>query len=48
MSVWSGFICALFALSSLMSGGEIEITGLVLLWGLVLFAWAAWLAHGDH
>jgi hypothetical protein len=48
VSAWSGFICALFALSSLMSGGEIEITGVMLGGALLLFAWAAWLAHGDH
>jgi hypothetical protein len=31
-----------------MSGGEIEITGLMLLGAFILFGWAAWLAHGDH
>jgi hypothetical protein len=46
-SVWGGFLCALFALSSAMHGSL--LAGAVLTAGaLFLFAWAFWLASGDR
>jgi hypothetical protein len=44
-SAWGGFVCALFALSSVMHG-DIAAGGVMLGGGVVLTAWAAWLAHG--
>ena len=42
LSVWSGFVCALFALSSAMHGSL--LAGAVLAAGAVfLLAWAVWL-----
>jgi hypothetical protein len=44
VSVWGGFICLLFAFSSLMHGAPAS-SGLMVAGALVLFAWAAWLEH---
>jgi hypothetical protein len=47
LSVWGGFLCALFALSLAMHGSL--MAGAVLSAGaLFLFAWALWLAGGDR
>ena len=44
LSVWGGFLCTLFALSSAMHGSL--LAGAVLAAGaLFLFAWALWLAQ---
>jgi hypothetical protein len=46
-SAWGGFVCALLALSSAVQGSL--LAGAVLAAGsLFLFAWAVWLAGGDH
>ena len=46
-SAWGGFICVLFALSSVMHGNTAG--GLVMLLGtVVLVGWALWLAHRHH
>ena len=47
LSVWGGFLCALFALSFAMHGSV--GAGAVLTAGaLFLFAWAFWLASSDR
>jgi hypothetical protein len=47
VSAWGGFICLLFAFTSLMHGA-FAASGVMVLGGLVLFAWAAWLEHSRH
>jgi hypothetical protein len=44
LSAWGGFICMLFALSSLMRGA-ITASLLMVFGAAVLCGWALWLAH---
>jgi hypothetical protein len=47
LSAWGGFICVLFAFSSLMHGA-ITASLLMLFGAAVLAGWAFWLAHHKH
>jgi hypothetical protein len=47
LSAWGGFICMLFALSSLMYGA-IGATLLMVFGAVVLVGWALWLAHREQ
>jgi len=47
LSAWAGFICVLFALSSLLHG-TVEATAVLFAGALLLFAWAVWLAHHER
>jgi hypothetical protein len=47
VSAWGAFICALFALSSLMHG-SVDASAVMVLGALVLVGWAAWLGHRQH
>ena len=47
LSAWGAFICALFALSSLLRG-SLDASAVMMLGALVLVGWAAWLAHRQH
>jgi hypothetical protein len=47
LSVWGGFICVLFSLSSLLHG-SVEAGGVMMLGALVLVGWAVWLSHHEH
>ena len=44
VSAWGGFICVLFAFTSLVHGA-VDASGLMVLGALVLFGWAFWLEH---
>ena len=44
VSAWGGFICLLFAFTSLMHGA-FAASAVMVLGALVLFAWAVWLEH---
>jgi hypothetical protein len=44
LSAWGGFVCVLFALSSLFHGA-IDASLLMLSGAVLLTGWAAWLAH---
>ena len=46
VSAWGGFICLLFAITSLMHD-SLEASAVMLIGALVLFAWAAWLEHSQ-
>jgi hypothetical protein len=43
-SAWGGFVCALFALSSLMHGDLAAAAVMAI--GALLLGWAAWLERG--
>jgi hypothetical protein len=47
LSVWGGFICVLFSLSSLMHG-SVEASGVMLFGALALVGWALWLSRHEH
>ena len=47
VSAWGGFICLLFAFTSLVHDA-LEASAVMLVGALVLFAWAAWLEHSRH
>jgi hypothetical protein len=47
LSAWSAFICALFALSTLMHG-SLAASALMMFGALALFGWAAWLSHRER
>jgi hypothetical protein len=47
VSAWGGFICMLFALSSLMRGA-ISASILMVFGAAVLCGWAFWLARRPH
>jgi hypothetical protein len=47
LSAWAGFVCALFALSSLLHGTP-AASALLLGGAVLLFGWAVWLAHHRH
>jgi hypothetical protein len=47
LSAWSGFICALFALSTLMHG-YLAGSALMMFGAVALFGWAAWLSHRER
>ena len=47
LSAWSGFICALFAFSSLVHG-ELSVGVLMMLGALLLFGWAVLLDRGQQ
>jgi hypothetical protein len=47
LSAWGGFICMLFALSSLMRGA-ITASLLMVFGAAVLCGWAFWLARRPH
>jgi hypothetical protein len=47
LSVWGGFICTLFALSSAMHG-SLGASAVLTAGALFLFAWALWLAGGNR
>ena len=47
VSAWGGFICLLFAFTSLVHD-SLEASGVMFGGALMLFAWAAWLEHSRH
>jgi hypothetical protein len=47
LSAWGGFICMLFALSSLIYGA-IAASLLMAFGAVVLVGWACWLANREH
>jgi hypothetical protein len=44
VSAWGGFVCLLFAFTSL-ARGAFAASAVMVLGALMLFAWAAWLEH---
>jgi hypothetical protein len=46
VSAWGGFICLLFAFTSLIHD-SLGASAVMLIGALVLFAWAAWLEHSQ-
>jgi hypothetical protein len=44
VSAWGGFICALFAINSLVHG-QVAAGAVMVLGAVMLFGWAAWLEH---
>jgi hypothetical protein len=47
VSAWGGFVCMLFAVSSL-THGEVAASAVMVLGAVVLFGWAAWLDHSRN
>jgi Flp pilus assembly protein TadB len=47
LSVWGGFLCALFALSSALHGSLLA-SAVMIAGALILFAWALWLASSER
>ena len=47
VSAWGGFICLLFALTSLVHD-SLEASGVMLLGAAVLVGWAFWLARHER
>ena len=47
LSAWTGFICALFGLSSLVHG-ELSAGVVTMLGALLLFGWAVLMERGQH
>ena len=47
VSAWGGFICLLFAFTSLIHAA-LAAGAVMLIGALMLFAWAAWLEHSQR